>query len=63
LRICIASDAWEPQTNGVVTTLKKSEIKERGKREHSMMPEALVAKLTPAELASVLAFLESLKGQ
>jgi len=25
-------------------------------------PEALVAKLTPAELASVLAYLESLKG-
>jgi putative heme-binding domain-containing protein len=48
---------------GVVSTLKKSEIKERGKREMSMMPEALVAKLTPAELASVLAYLESLKGQ
>jgi putative heme-binding domain-containing protein len=48
---------------GVVTTLKKSEIKERGKREMSMMPEGLVAKLTPQDLACVLAYLESLKGK
>jgi hypothetical protein len=47
---------------GVVTTLKKSEIKERGKREMSMMPEGLVGKLTPQDLACVLAYLESLKG-
>jgi putative heme-binding domain-containing protein len=48
---------------GVVTTLKKSEIKERGKREISVMPEALVAKITPQDLASILAYLESLKGK
>jgi putative heme-binding domain-containing protein len=48
---------------GVVSTLKKSDIKERGKRETSMMPEALVAKITPGELANLLAYLESLKGQ
>ena len=46
---------------GVTVTLKKSDIKERGKREISVMPEALVAKLTPQELASILAYLESLK--
>ena len=48
---------------GVVTTLKKSDIKERGKRETSVMPEALVAKITPQDLASILAYLESLKGK
>jgi putative heme-binding domain-containing protein len=48
---------------GVVTTLKKSDIKERGKREISVMPEALVAKITPQDLASILAYLESLKGK
>jgi putative heme-binding domain-containing protein len=46
---------------GVTITLKKSDIKERGKREISVMPEALVAKLTPHDLASILAYLESLK--
>jgi putative membrane-bound dehydrogenase-like protein len=48
---------------GAVTTIKKADVKERGKREKSAMPEGLVAKLTPAELASLLAYLESLKGQ
>ncbi|HEY7117098.1 MAG TPA: HEAT repeat domain-containing protein [Tepidisphaeraceae bacterium] len=48
---------------GVTSTLKKSEIKERGKRETSIMPEGLVAKLTPQDLASILAFLESTKGK
>jgi putative heme-binding domain-containing protein len=46
---------------GVTVTLKKSDIKERGKRDISVMPEALVAKLTPQDLASILAYLESLK--
>jgi putative heme-binding domain-containing protein len=48
---------------GVTTTIKKSEIKERGKREVSVMPEGLVAKLTPQELAGILAYLETLKGK
>jgi putative heme-binding domain-containing protein len=48
---------------GVTITLKKSEIKKRGKRELSMMPEGLLAKLTPHDLASILAYLESLKGK
>lgn len=47
---------------GVTTTLKKSEIKERGKREISVMPEGLVAKLTVHDLGSILAYLESLGG-
>jgi putative heme-binding domain-containing protein len=48
---------------GVTITLKKADIKERGKREISVMPEALVAKLTPQELGSILAYLESLKAK
>jgi putative heme-binding domain-containing protein len=47
---------------GVTSTLKKSDIKERGKRDISVMPEGLVAKLTVHDLASVLAYLESLGG-
>src|SRR5207253_7073202 len=35
---------------GVTSTLKKSEIKERGKREISVMPEGLVGKLTAHDL-------------
>lgn len=46
---------------GIVTVIKKSDIKKRGTREQSMMPEGLVAKLTPQEFANLLAYLESLK--
>jgi glycosyltransferase involved in cell wall biosynthesis len=35
LRICIASDAWEPQTNGVVTTLKAT-ISKLGEMGHEV---------------------------
>jgi putative heme-binding domain-containing protein len=45
---------------GNVMTLRKADIKQRGKRDTSVMPEGLVAKLTPHDLASILAFLESL---
>jgi putative heme-binding domain-containing protein len=48
---------------GVTAVLKKSDITERGKREISVMPEALLAKSKLDDLASLLAFLESLKGQ
>jgi len=48
---------------GVTAVVKKSDIKERGKREISVMPEALLAKSKVDDLASLLAFLESLKGQ
>ena len=47
---------------GVSTTFKAAEIEKRGKRDTSVMPEALVAQLTPHDLASILAYLESLKA-
>ena len=46
---------------GVVTTLAKKNISERGKRETSIMPVGLADKLTPSELASLIAYLESAK--
>ncbi len=48
---------------GITTMLAKKDIKERGKRETSMMPAGLADKLTPTELASLLAYLESLKSK
>ena len=46
---------------GVVTTLIKKNISERGKRETSIMPVGLADKLTPSELASLISYLESAK--
>lgn len=46
---------------GVSTTIKAGDIQKRGKRDTSVMPEGLVAQLTPHDLASILAYLESLK--
>jgi putative heme-binding domain-containing protein len=48
---------------GATTVLKKSDIKSRGKRDISVMPEGLVAKLTPKDLANLIAYLESLKAK
>lgn len=48
---------------GITTTLAKKNIAERGQRETSMMPPGLADKLTPGELASLLAFLESAKAK
>ena len=48
---------------GITVTLAKKNIAERGKRDKSVMPEALADKITPGDLASLLAFLESLKSQ
>ena len=47
---------------GQTVTLEKGDLKERGKREQSMMPEGLLNGFSPAELADLLAYLESLKG-
>ena len=47
---------------GITTTLAKKDIAQRAKREKSIMPEALADKLTAAELASLLAYLET-KGK
>ena len=46
---------------GLATTLKKIDIDERGKREASIMPNGLVDKLNPVQLAAILAYLDSLK--
>jgi putative heme-binding domain-containing protein len=48
---------------GATTVLKKADIKSRGKRDTSVMPEGLVAKLTPKDLADLMAYLESLKAK
>lgn len=47
---------------GQSLTLEKADLKERGKRDTSMMPEGLMNVFAPADLANLLAFLESLKG-
>lgn len=46
---------------GISTTIKSADIQKRGKRDTSMMPEGLVVQLTPHDLASILAYLESLR--
>jgi putative heme-binding domain-containing protein len=46
---------------GITTTIAKKDIKERGKRETSIMPNGLLDKFTPEDLASLLSYLESLK--
>ena len=47
---------------GVTTIIEKADITERQKRDKSIMPEGLVANLPPEDLASLIAFLESTKG-
>ena len=49
--------------NAQTTIVPKSQIDERGRRELSIMPTGLVDPLTPADLASLLAYLESLKAK
>ena len=46
---------------GQTVTIEKGDIAERGHRPQSMMPEGLLNAFTPAELANLLAYLESLK--
>ena len=48
---------------GITTTLAKKQITQRGHREKSIMPEGLADKITPAELSSLLAYLEASKGK
>jgi len=48
---------------GQSITLPKADIAERGKREQSMMPEGLMNTFSPADFASLLAYLQSLKGK
>jgi len=46
---------------GQTVMIEKSDVAERGHRPQSMMPEGLLNAFTPAELANLLAWLESLK--
>jgi putative heme-binding domain-containing protein len=48
-------------STGASVTIKKADITGRGVLKTSIMPEGLVAPLTPHDLASILAYLESLK--
>lgn len=48
---------------GITAVLDKKNIKSRGKRDISVMPEGLVEKLTPQEFANLLAYLEFLKAK
>jgi putative heme-binding domain-containing protein len=49
------------EANGVPRELQRDEIDERVQQNVSAMPEGLVANLTPAQLADLLAYLASLK--
>ncbi len=48
---------------GAVTVLKKKDIEERGKSDVSIMPNGLGDTLTIHDLASIMAYLESLKAK
>ena len=48
---------------GQTVTVEKGDIAERGHRPQSMMPEGLLNAFTPAELAHLLAYIESLRGK
>ncbi len=50
-------------SSGAVSIVAKKDIEERGKGELSVMPQGLLDPLTPHDLASLLAYLESLKGK
>jgi glycosyltransferase involved in cell wall biosynthesis len=50
LKICIASDAWEPQTNGVVTTLKATiaKLTEMGHEVRIISPNGMASLPAPS---------------
>ncbi len=48
---------------GTSEVLKKSDIAKRGRRDTSIMPEGLVVKKSPEDLASIIAYLESLPAK
>ncbi len=50
-------------SSGNVVLIPKTEIEERGKGELSVMPQGLMDPLTPHDLASLLAYFESIKGK
>ncbi len=57
------ADVEVRDSNGVVIVIKKADIDERKTSLISVMPEKLVDNLTAPELASILAYLESLGGK
>ncbi len=59
-----AGDEIEVRTvQGVSTIIPRNKIKKRGELKDSVMPTGLTDPLTTQELASILAYLESLKAQ
>ena len=59
-----AAEEIEIRTNeGKSLVLKKNEIDERSESKVSVMPDGLVSNLTVEELASLVAYLESLRSQ
>ena len=50
-------------SSGAVSIISKKDIEETAKSELSVMPQGLLDPLTPHDLASLLAYLESLKGK
>ncbi len=50
-------------TAGTVTVIPKADIDKRGRRDTSMMPEGLVNNLTMRELASLVAYLDTLRSK
>jgi putative heme-binding domain-containing protein len=48
---------------GQSVIIETADIKARGKRDTSIMPEGLANNITPADLANLLAYLESLKAK
>jgi putative heme-binding domain-containing protein len=48
---------------GIAIKINKKDVRKRGRRETSIMPDGLVAALSPYELASIISFLESLKAK
>jgi len=49
--------------NGKTILLKKDQVKGRGKRDKSVMPEGLLNNLGPGDAANLVAYLESLKSK
>lgn len=49
------------QTDGLSKELLQDEIDDRVKQEISMMPKGIVGNLTPAQLADLVAYLQTLK--
>ena len=49
------------EANGVERSLNRADIEERTQQKRSVMPEGMIADLTPAQCADLLAYLQTLK--